>query len=644
MDVSQLPQEVQDALPQRNDYSGANNGPVTPGTNLPLPPNVAQNTQAAQGPVAPPDIAPSNAPGSLADKISKAFLEHISSRQPLPPANSEAGQRAASTAQRIAGAADNVMSSLGDAAHAGDRPGGWLSGVSNVINARNQRIAGEKQQQFENSEQKRKDDALIAKNQVETVQLVRNIYNQDKQLRDGSYAQGKAFVDSLRGDHAVTDNVSQDELTNMVQKNPGYLQSHYVRPVGEEPVLDGSGNQKTDANGNPVFSPTYSLVDRNPSHGGPNVHKVTPEEAAYFKTNLGTEYPVDTPLTIDQYAALSGQAHKVADTTRMINADRETALTDAQRSQLRTDLADENVQHYVAMVPGSALGGLYAASKNADDHIASTQKQIQAAQQKGDQNAVQQLQEQLKNFQDESAKVNRVITNGFSDKDRDEYQKNIEKERHDQREEQIQNRRADVQAQKETEQKGLGDSYKTENKEFDTIRKPLSTSLDAFSTLRNSLDQGTAAGDSVVAPALLKALVAGGGVRITQAEINNFTHGRSTVEDMKGVLQKMTSGKSITPEQRKQVYSLLGAVESKVRAKNDILNDAQDSLDNAQSVADQRKAVSDARRKLDAVDSGQQAQKNVQPPAGATNLVYGSDGKTLIGHVVNGKYVALGAQ
>src|SRR5208282_2782299 len=133
----------------------------------------------------------------------------------------------------------------------------------------------------------------------------------------------------------------------------------------------------------------------------------------------------------------------------------------------------------------------------------------------------------------------------------------------------IQNRRADVQAQKETEQKGLGDSYKTENKEFDTIRKPLSTSLDAFSTLRNSLDQGTAAGDSVVAPALLKALVAGGGVRITQAEINNFTHGRSTVEDMKGVLQKMTSGKSITPEQRKQVYSLLGAVESKVRAKND---------------------------------------------------------------------------
>lgn len=456
---------------------------------------------------------------------------------------------------------------------------------------------------------------MIARNQAETVQLVRNIHRQDQEARTASYAQGKTFVDSLRADHNVTDNVNHDQLYDMIQKNPGYLQSHYVRPVGEEPVLDGSGNPKVDRNGDAVMSPMYALVDRATISGGSNAHKVTPEEADYFKKNLGKDYPIDTPLTIDQYTALAGQAHKAADTTAMINKDRADALTSAQRDQLRTDLNDDQIQHYVAMVPGSALGGLYAASKNADDHIKVTQQQIQLAQQKGDANAVQQLQGKLKTFQGESAKVNRVITNAFSDKDRDTYQSNVEKARHDQREEEIQNRRADIQAQKETQQKGLGDSYKTENKEFDTVRKPIATQLDSMSTLRSSLDQGTAAGDALVAPALLKALVAGGGVRITQAEIHQFTNGRSSLEDMKGVLQKIANGKSITPEQRKQVYALVGAVEVKAQQKQQILSDGQDALDGATSVDDQRKAVANARQRLAAVDSGQSVSPQQQPPA-----------------------------
>jgi hypothetical protein len=43
---------------------------------------------------------------------------------------------------------------------------------------------------------------------------------------------------------------------------------------------------------------------------------------------------------------------------------------------------------------------------------------------------------------------------------------------------------------------------------------------------------------------------------------------------------------------------------------------------------------------------GQQSQPPAahQVPQGATNPVYASDGKTLIGHIVNGKYVALGGQ
>jgi hypothetical protein len=206
-----------------------------------------------------------------------------------------------------------------------------------------------------------------------------------------------------------------------------------------------------------------------------------------------------------------------------------------------------------------------------------------------------------------------------------------ETHRHNVADEQEKKRQDDIKLKKETQEKGLGQSYAIQNKELDTVRKPLSTSLDAFSTLRQSLDEGTAAGDSVVAPALLKALVAGGGVRITQAEISNFTHGRSTLEDMKGYLQKLTNGKSITPDQRAQVYSLLGAVESKVRAKNDILMKGQDALDNANSVEEQRAAVRNTRAELEGVDKPEP--KAPTPPVGSQPI---SVGGKVVGYSTDG--------
>jgi hypothetical protein len=454
----ELPTDAQQILdasdPQQ--FAGANNGPVTPGTNLPLPPNAAQNAQSTQGPVAPPDIAPSNSPGSLADKISAAFLTHLAARQPAPPPNSEAG-RAVSAAQRVAGAANGVMTSLSDASHATDvKGGGWLSGVTSTLAARQQRIAQTNQQQFENAEAKRKNDALIARNQVETLQIARNIQHADEEDQLASAARGKSYVDAMRANHGVEDNITQTDLNSRVQKNQKYLETHYARITGYEPILDGEGNQKIDASGRPVVSPLWSLVDRQPLHPDEQ-HQVTQADHDEWLRNTGVEYPVGTKLSVDQFTALSGRSHALADTENLVNKDREISLSDEQRKQLRADLSDGNVQHYIAMVPGSALGGLYAASKNADAHIAATQQQIQAAQAKGDQNSVQQLQSQLKNFQDEAGKVNRVISSGFSDDDRDKYQKNIEKERHDQAEEKRQNLEEDRKNREDAAKKAVAD-------------------------------------------------------------------------------------------------------------------------------------------------------------------------------------------
>ena len=132
----ELPTDVQQILDSSDPrFAGAQNGPVIPGTQMPVPPAQQQLAPAA------PDIAPSNNPGTLADKISKAFLEHLAANQPQPVRPQQPQQP--STAQRIAGAANGVMTALGDASHANDvKGGGWLTGVTSTLAARNQRIAG----------------------------------------------------------------------------------------------------------------------------------------------------------------------------------------------------------------------------------------------------------------------------------------------------------------------------------------------------------------------------------------------------------------------------------------------------------------------------------------------------------------------
>lgn len=621
MDVTQLPQEVQDALPQRNDYSGANAGAVIPGTSMPLPPNAAANASAAAPAPEAPDI-PYN-PGSLADKISQAWLSHIAARQPAAPSSSEEGQRR-SRAQQAVAATQGVMTALGDAAHAHDHPGGWLSGIANTLAARDQRMTAAEQQEFNQQQEKRKNDALIARNQAETVALQRNIFRQDQEMRQQSYARGSANVETLRKNYDVEQEaVSQSALGGLIKKNPNYLNTHYVFPTGEEPVLDGDGKPKVDSNGNPVMSPLYALVSRTPREGSQNEIEISPEFSADLKKYKGINIPAGTKANVDQFKSWATDISQMENVVSQLNKGRSEVLSEDLQRQLSTFLEDPGIQHYVAMVPGRPLAGLYQASQNATDHITAIQQQIDAAKQKGDQAALQKLQGDLQNVQLEKQKVDQVIAQGFSTADKEKYNDELERARHDAAEEALADRRADIQAHKQTQDKQLGDSYKTENKELDTVRKPLSTQLASFSTLRSSLDQGTAAGDSVVAPALLKALVAGGGVRITQAEINNFTHGRSSLEEIKGVLQKMSNGKSITPEQRKQVYSLLGAVETKAKMKEQALEDAQDALDGAQTVDAQRKAVSELSKKLAAIDGGQPV-----TPAPATSTQTGNAGSS----------------
>jgi len=119
---------------------------------------------------------------------------------------------------------------------------------------------------------------------------------------------------------------------------------------------------------------------------------------------------------------------------------------------------------------------------------------------------------------------------------------------------------------------------------------PVSKLVDPKVTaIRNALDNLNA-NDSVSDKAALLELIqatAGGafsGVRITQAEIKSFEHGRSIWGDMQAKLQKWTTGTTFTPEQREFAKAMLYRAANKVEAKQEAIRYATQRL--GESTAD----------------------------------------------------------
>jgi hypothetical protein len=437
----EIPAEIQNAITPQ--FQGANNGPQLPGTSLPPAPSPSPNMAVPAPDLGNGVTAPAG--GFAAQIMSAAQKLGIPTR---PDGSAEPGawsktlvggavSALSRNAKNIQGAGNAIAANLGDASHSNDvKGGGWLSGVTSTLAAHGQRVAQEKQQQFENDQKSRTNDALIAHTQAETAQLQRNIYQQDADLRDRSYASNAKFVDSMRADHDVQDNISQTELEEMVKRDPKYLQTHYGRATGQEPVLDGNGKPKVDANGNQVMSPTWSLVSRTTKDGaGPGTVEIDQAKHDFMLENTGNDIQVGTKMPLDQYANVFTTAQKVADSTSIINKNRADKMQADLKAQLQPYLQDGEVSHALASVPGNPLLGLQQAQGNIQQHMAVAQQQLAKAQQSGDQGAIQQAQQTLQGLQETGKKLDFVANNGFSDKDKQEFAKQQETERHDRAEE-----------------------------------------------------------------------------------------------------------------------------------------------------------------------------------------------------------------
>jgi hypothetical protein len=184
-------------------------------------------------------------------------------------------------------------------------------------------------------------------------------------------------------------------------------------------------------------------------------------------------------------------------------------------------------------------------------------------------------------------------------------------------------------------------TFEYSDKALGSIAKPIEELAMRMGRLKDTLAQGSPQADALIAPELLTVMAGGqgSGLRMNEAEIARVVGGRSQWESLKAAAQHWsmdpTAARSITPEQDRQIRSLIHAVDGKMQRKLGILNDARSKLVDTPDPSQQHRLVADTHRALQQVDLNEG-----QAPAGASQEVW-KNGQ-LIGHVVGNKFVAVG--
>jgi hypothetical protein len=290
-----------------------------------------------------------------------------------------------------------------DAAHATDRPGGWLSGIANTLNAREMRMA-----------QEQKDQALLAKTQAETVMLHRNAYLQELPIREGMYKANEDYVGTKRLNHDVTEDITHDELMKR-SKEKDFAAKYLVRATGEEPVLGADGMPTKDKNGIPVTIPKYAIITRATKDGQPDNHTLTADNAAEMKKYLGSGLPANTTLTGPQWDALNVQLVNARNAVNTLENGNEKPLSEGQMKSISPYLNDPTIQSAIAHVPGSPYAGIKEYQKNADDQIDAFQQLADRAKEQKDQGTYDQATAKISEIRQEQSKVAQFAASGAID-------------------------------------------------------------------------------------------------------------------------------------------------------------------------------------------------------------------------------------
>ncbi len=166
-------------------------------------------------------------------------------------------------------------------------------------------------------------------------------------------------------------------------------------------------------------------------------------------------------------------------------------------------------------------------------------------------------------------------------------------------------------------------SYQFNVGQLNTISKPIDDAIQRLGRLEDTLTQNTPQADALVAPELLTVMAggAGSGLRMNEAEIARIVGGRSNWQSLQASINKWkldpAAARSITPEQQQQIHALVSTVHSKLLAKKDSIDGANNALIDAQSPEDHRRIVGNLRTKLFQIDAGQVASPLGHPAVGS---------------------------
>jgi hypothetical protein len=161
------------------------------------------------------------------------------------------------------------LSSLGDAAAATEPApggGGVLTGIARTLQARGKRMAGEKQQQFQNEQEVDKNKALVAEANARMVHEQTLTHQLGQESIASSVAAGNKNVDFLKKQsHPGTElvsNVTADDMKSGKHNPDGSITINgvAVNPTTDTPYPTGQKVIGTDKDGNPQYATTYTWM------------------------------------------------------------------------------------------------------------------------------------------------------------------------------------------------------------------------------------------------------------------------------------------------------------------------------------------------------------------------------------------------
>jgi hypothetical protein len=393
----QLPTSIQQVLDD-NNFSGANSGPQIPGTSLAPAPQ--------QGPTPPaPDVQPEQ-PIDHVGQMASAFINHLISKdkaaQPQRPQDGSG-----SFADKLRSAANNVGASFGDSAAATNnlKPGeGAISGIANTLAARNDRLHHERAAKEASDRQKRNDEMLNARNNIEMAVQQQRLANEKQEFQDHVLQSNAATVKSRENDgYDVEHSVSEPELQTRMANFKNADGKHWTDD------FDAIPTGKMDVNGNQVN--TYDIVTRKNEPVAPS-----DQERSTLKKYLDVDIPEGTKLSYASLRSMQLKAGRVALGRAALEEANGKELATEQKKVVDSDLATPVVQTALSLYPDDRVRGVIESLGAANDHVKHGQDLLAAATQHGDPNAIAEAKQNLERAQSEQKSLQNVAVHGL-DKD-----------------------------------------------------------------------------------------------------------------------------------------------------------------------------------------------------------------------------------